>query len=63
MTGLNYYNQKTREFEFRPGPVLNQILLADEINIHISPQIRLCGRTPEQVIAEITETVPAPVVE
>lgn len=32
VTGLNYYNQKLREFEFRPGPVLNQILLADEIN-------------------------------
>ncbi len=32
VTGLNYYNQKLQEFEFRPGPVLNQILLADEIN-------------------------------
>ena len=32
VTGLSYYNQKTQEFEFRPGPVLNQILLADEIN-------------------------------
>jgi MoxR-like ATPase len=32
VTGLNYYNQKTQEFEFRPGPVLSQVLLADEIN-------------------------------
>jgi MoxR-like ATPase len=32
VTGLNYYNQKTQTFEFRPGPVLNQIVLADEIN-------------------------------
>jgi MoxR-like ATPase len=32
VTGLNYYNQKSQEFEFRPGPVLNQVLLADEIN-------------------------------
>jgi MoxR-like ATPase len=32
VTGLNVYNQKHHEFEFRPGPVLNQILLADEIN-------------------------------
>jgi MoxR-like ATPase len=32
VTGLNYYNQKSLEFEFRPGPVLNQVLLADEIN-------------------------------
>jgi MoxR-like ATPase len=32
VTGLNYYNQKSQSFEFRPGPVLSQILLADEIN-------------------------------
>jgi len=32
VTGLNIYNQKLQEFEFRPGPVFNQILLADEIN-------------------------------
>jgi MoxR-like ATPase len=32
VTGLNYYNQKSQDFEFRPGPVLNQVLLADEIN-------------------------------
>jgi len=32
VTGINYYNQKRQEFEFRPGPVLNQVLLADEIN-------------------------------
>ncbi|UCC85595.1 MAG: MoxR family ATPase [Anaerolineales bacterium] len=32
VTGINYYNQKQQEFEFRPGPVLSQVLLADEIN-------------------------------
>ncbi len=32
VTGINYFNQKKQEFEFRPGPVLNQIVLADEIN-------------------------------
>jgi MoxR-like ATPase len=32
VTGINYYNQKHQEFDFRPGPVLNQVLLADEIN-------------------------------
>ncbi|MSQ33401.1 MAG: MoxR family ATPase [Dehalococcoidia bacterium] len=32
ITGINYYNQKSGEFEFRPGPILAQILLADEIN-------------------------------
>ncbi len=32
VTGLSYFNQKTGEFEFRPGPVFAQVLLADEIN-------------------------------
>jgi MoxR-like ATPase len=32
VTGLSVYNQKTQEFEFRPGPLLAQIVLADEIN-------------------------------
>ena len=30
--GMNIYNQKTREFELRVGPVMTNILLADEIN-------------------------------
>lgn len=32
ITGVPIYNQKTTEFEFRPGPVFTHILLADEIN-------------------------------
>lgn len=32
VTGLNYYNQKVGEFQFRPGPVFANIILADEIN-------------------------------
>jgi MoxR-like ATPase len=32
VTGVRAYNQKEAEFEFRPGPVFAQILLADEIN-------------------------------
>jgi MoxR-like ATPase len=32
VTGINFYSQKRQEFEFRPGPVLSQVLLADEIN-------------------------------
>jgi MoxR-like ATPase len=32
VTGIYYYNQKVQEFEFRPGPIFSQILLADEIN-------------------------------
>ena len=32
VTGLAIYNQKTREFEFRPGPVFANIVLVDEVN-------------------------------
>jgi len=32
VTGVSVFNQKTREFEFRPGPVFAQTVLADEIN-------------------------------
>ncbi|MDD3828371.1 MAG: MoxR family ATPase [Anaerolineae bacterium] len=32
VTGVLYFNQKSQEFEFRPGPVMAQIVLADEIN-------------------------------
>ncbi len=32
VTGVSVFNQKTRQFEFRPGPVFTHILLADEIN-------------------------------
>jgi MoxR-like ATPase len=32
VTGLNWFNQKEGEFEFRPGPIISQVVLADEIN-------------------------------
>ena len=32
VTGIYFYNQKNQEFEFRPGPIFSQVLLADEIN-------------------------------
>lgn len=32
LTGINFYSQKTGEFEFRPGPLFTNIMLADEIN-------------------------------
>ena len=32
VSGLSIYNQKTQEFEFRPGPIFSQVVLADEIN-------------------------------
>ena len=32
VTGVSIFNQKTREFEFRPGPIMAQIVLTDEVN-------------------------------
>jgi MoxR-like ATPase len=32
VTGVSIFNQRTSQFEFRPGPVMTQIVLADEIN-------------------------------
>src|SRR3990172_8651523 len=32
VTGINWFNQKAQAFEYRPGPVMAQIVLADEIN-------------------------------
>ena len=32
ITGSNVFNQRSAEFEFRPGPIFTQVLLADEIN-------------------------------
>jgi MoxR-like ATPase len=32
VTGIYYFNQKKQEFEFRPGPVMSQVVLTDEIN-------------------------------
>ena len=32
VSGVSIYNQRTQEFEFRPGPIFGQVVLADEIN-------------------------------
>lgn len=32
VTGLNWFNQKEQTFQFRPGPIMSQVVLADEIN-------------------------------
>ncbi|MGD8821741.1 MAG: AAA family ATPase, partial [Anaerolineales bacterium] len=32
VTGLSWFNQKEQEFQFRPGPIMSQVILADEIN-------------------------------
>jgi MoxR-like ATPase len=32
VTGINWFNQRRQEFEYRPGPIMSQVVLADEIN-------------------------------
>ena len=41
VTGLNIFNQKKQEFEFMPGPIFANILLADEIN-RATPRTQSC---------------------
>ena len=50
ITGLNIYSQKTEEFEFIPGPVFTNILLADEIN-------RATPRTQSALLEAMEERV------
>src|SRR5919106_479794 len=49
VTGVSIFNQKTAEFEFRPGPVFAQTLLADEIN-------RATPRTQSALLEAMAET-------
>jgi MoxR-like ATPase len=63
ITGIHYYNQKSGEFEFRAGPVIAQIVLADEIN-RATPRTQsalLEAMAERQVtIDEATIPLPAP---
>lgn len=61
VTGLNYYNQKNQEFEFRPGPVLSQVLLGDEIN-RATPrtQSSMLEAMQERQVTVDGETYPLP---
>lgn len=61
VTGIHYYNQRTSEFEFRPGPIVANIVLVDEIN-RATPrtQSALLECMQEQQITVDLETVPLP---
>jgi MoxR-like ATPase len=61
VTGVRAFNQKTSDFEFRPGPVFAQILLADEIN-RASPktQAALLESMEERQVTVDGETHPLP---
>ncbi|MBP1466696.1 MoxR family ATPase [Candidatus Chloroploca sp. M-50] len=61
VTGVSIFNQQSREFEFRPGPVFAQIVLADEIN-RATPktQSALLEAMEERQITVDGETHPLP---
>ena len=61
MTGTYIFNQKTSDFEFRPGPIMSQVVLVDEIN-RATPRTQsalLEAMQEHQVTAE-GETKPLP---
>jgi len=61
ITGTYIYNQKTSDFEFRPGPVMAQVVLADEIN-RATPrtQSALLEAMQERQVTAEGETKPLP---
>jgi MoxR-like ATPase len=61
VTGIHYFNQKTSEFEFRPGPIVANIVLVDEIN-RATPRTQSCllESMQERQITVDLETVPLP---
>jgi MoxR-like ATPase len=63
ITGVSIFNQKTQEFEYRAGPLMSQIILADEIN-RAGPRTQsalLEAMEERQVTVDgITRSVPLP---
>ena len=61
ITAINYYNQQSGQFEFRPGPVITQVVLADEIN-RATPrtQSALLEAMAERQVTVDQETVQLP---
>ncbi len=63
VTGLSIYNQKTQEFEFRPGPIMAQVVLADEIN-RATPKTQSslleCMEERQATIDGVTHPMPEP---
>ena len=63
VTGVSMYNSKSGDFEFRPGPIMAQIVLADEIN-RATPKTQsalLEAMEERQITVDgVTHRVPAP---
>ena len=61
ITGFNVYNQQTGQFAFQPGPVITNILLADEINRTIPrTQASLLESMEERQVTVDGKTIPLP---
>jgi MoxR-like ATPase len=61
ITGFNIYNQKTGQFHFQPGPVMTNVLLADEINRTIPrTQSSLLESMEERQVTVDGHTYPLP---
>ncbi len=63
ITGVSVYNQKTGDFEFRPGPIMAQIVLADEIN-RATPKVQSalleCMEEAQITVEGNTHKMPVP---
>ena len=63
ITGVTVYNQKTGDFEFRPGPVMAQIVLADEIN-RATPKVQSalleCMEEGQITVDGVAHRMPSP---
>lgn len=61
IAGIYYFNQKTSEFELRPGPVMANVILADEIN-RATPRTQSCllECMQERQVTIEGETLPLP---
>ena len=63
VTGFSIYNQKISDFEFRPGPIIAQVVLADEIN-RATPKVQsalLEAMEERQISVDgVTHKMPAP---
>jgi MoxR-like ATPase len=63
VTGVSVYHQRTQEFEFRPGPIMSQVVLADEIN-RATPKTQSslleCMEERQATIDGVTHQMPDP---
>ncbi|MCL4534252.1 MAG: MoxR family ATPase [Bacteroidetes bacterium] len=63
VTGVSVYNQRSGEFEFRPGPVMGQIVLVDEIN-RATPKTQSalleCMEEGQITVDGVTRPMPSP---